>query len=642
MKTLCLTLTLAAMLGTVPVAQAQSPLGDANTSGVNSGHNAKDSIELFARATQLQQQGEWRQAMPLLEQVIVSQPDNAAALYQLGSMKSWEPSQRKPALDLLRRACESGRSDTEYCSAYAEVLSWRTEDRTSAVVVLQKLLDAHPENTPARLRLAQILSWENSSRADALAIYERGLERDPENLELLIASAEVLAWSDSTRAQAMDRYKAVLQQNPDEPRALTGKAQLLAWEGKSDEAMQLYNRVLAKDSHNPAALRGKAEILNWRGHYSEARPLAEAAAASDAGDNGARLELARADIGLHKYAAARDAIATLNGDPGPGLDETRQEIHRGLGTWMEFGFDDRREHALAYDRFAVSLSSLLAPGHRFTFEYQPTLFDAGVSGFNTNYFTAALDSEPSDKFTSHFQFGAETFNNAPVTYDGGMDLRFKPVSSVELKAAFLRQPVEESLLSRRGLDLAPFSTFQGQIQSNLGTLGLSYYNSAHKYDLSVDYTDGIYTGENLSNNRRYSIDAQIGRALRGDRPYIRLAYGVNYTSFDHDVDIQNSVIVPGFTGGYFSPTRFLLNQAVLSTSHKFNSKLRFDATGTAGVQNVETSTASFSNSQFASSFGTHLFWRFSAGNELTFGYDYLNVFNAFHRHLYGFKWRVYF
>jgi len=29
-------------------------------------------------------------------------------------------------------------------------------------------------------------------------------------------------------------------------------------------------------------------------------------------------------------------------------------------------------------------------------------------------------------------------------------------------------------------------------------------------------------------------------------------------------------------------------------------------------------------------------------NELKFGYDYLNVFNAFNRHLYEFTWRHYF
>ena len=642
MKT-CLNLFVFMLLGAAALAQSAANDESAIEQYRNQLAQQPDNYDLISRLAQkLEQQGRWRDAMPLLERLIAFEPRNSAALYQLGSMKSWEPAERKKALDLLHRACATSNNNPEYCSSYAEVLSWSIENRAEAISTFQQIVSAYPDNVSARLRLAQILSWDNASRGNALKVYKQGLQLDPRNVDLLIASAEVLSWSNNTRTEALARYNQALQQKPEDARALNGKAQLLAWKGNADEAMQLYQQVLDKDTQNPAALRGKAEILNWRAHYSEAQSLAEAAHQAAPDDNRARLELARADIGLKKYAAARTAIADVQGNPGPGFNETRQEIHRGMGTWVDFGYADRREHDLAYDRFALTLSTPLAPGHRLTFSYQPTLFDSGIQGFNTNYFSAAVDSEPSDKLATHFQFGADTINNAPVNFDGGMDLRYKPVSSTVLKFAFLRQPVEESLLSRRGVDLAPFSAFQGQVRSTLGSASVSYYNSAHKYDLSVDYTDGIYTGENLDSNRRYSVEGQIGQALHSDRPYIRLAYGVNYTSFDHDVDIQNGVIVPGFSGGYFSPTRYLLNQGIVNVSHRFSKNLNLEATGTAGVQNVETSTASFKNSQFASSFSTHLFWRITPMNELKFGYDYLNVFNAFNRHLYEFTWRHYF
>lgn len=644
MKT-CLNIFISMLLGAAAVAQPQSTVNNDAVIAQYRNQLAQqpDNSELISRLAQkLEEQGRWREAMPLLERLIAFEPQNSAALYQLGSMKSWEPGERRKALDLLRRACNTSSNNPEYCGAYAEVLSWNAENRAEAITTLQQIVSAHPENVSSRLRLAQILSWDNASRVYALKLYEQGLQFDPNNVDLLVSSAEVLSWSNATRAEALTRYDEALQQKPEDARALTGKAQLLAWKGNTDAAMRLYQKVLDKDPHNPAALRGKAEILNWRGRYSEAQSLAETAQTAAPGDDRARLELARADIGLKKYAAARDAMADVQGNPGPGFNETRQEIHRGMGTWVDLGYSDRREHDLAFDRFDLTLSTPLAPGNRLTFSYQPTLFDGRVQGFNTNYFSAAVDSEPSDKLATHFQFGSETINNAPVNFDGGMDLRFKPVSSTVLKFAFLRQPVEESLLSRRGVDLTAFNTFQGQVRSNLGSASVSYYNSTHKYDLSLDYTDGIYTGDNLDSNRRYSIEGQIGQALHSDRPYIRVAYGVNYTSFDHDADIQNGVIVPGFSGGYFSPTRYLLNQGIVNFSHRFSKSLSVEATGTAGVQNVETSAASFKNSQFASSFSTHLFWRVTPMNELKFGYDYLNVFNAFNRHLYEFTWRHYF
>lgn len=600
---------------------------------------SSDGSALLAQAAKLEAEGKWQQAVPLLEQAIQQQPKNTEALYKLGIMKSWRAENRRESLDLLARACKLSAENPEYCSAYAEVLSWNSQTRAEAVGQLSKIVAAHPEGVAARLRLAQIYSWSDETRPQALELYEQGLQRDPDNVELLVGSAEVLSWSGAGRAKAVVRYDQALQLHPNEVRALTGKAQLLAWKGLTADALALYNRALAQDPRNAAALRGKAEILNWKGRHTEARSLATAAEVASPGDDRARLEIARADIGLHQLEHARAVLADVHGNPGPGFNDTRQEVRRGLGTWMDAGITARMEHSLSYERFKLGVSMPVAPGERLSFSYRPTLYDGSVQNFNTNYFEAALDSEPSDKLTTQVQFGVETINNTPVNFDGGVDLKFKPVSSTALRVSFMRQPVEESVLSRRGLNVP---LFQGQVRANLAAAGIGYYDAAHKMDYSFEYTDGVYAGERLSSNRRYSAEAQIGKALRGDHPYIRLAYDVNYTSFDHDADLHNNVTIPGVTGGYFSPTRFLLNQGVISLSHAFNNRVNIQMNGTAGVQNVEVSGGSFSNTQFASSFNTRVFWRVTPMNELRFGYEYLNVYNAFDRNLYTFSLRHYF
>ena len=173
-------------------------------------------------------------------------------------------------------------------------------------------------------------------------------------------------------------------------------------------------------------------------------------------------------------------------------------------------------------------------------------------------------------------------------------------------------------------------------------MGISYNNAPHKLDFALDYTDGVYTGRNLDQNRRFSMDAQAGRSLHGDQPYVRIGYYGNYTSFDHDADIQTGVLLTSQTGGYFSPTRFLLNQGVLTVAHRFTKKVQWGMSGAVGAQNVEVTGSTFSNAQLASSFETHLFLRVTPTNELRFGYDYLNVFNAFERNLFRFAWRHYF
>src|SRR5579864_2681310 len=594
---------------------------------------------LAAVSNLLEGEGKWRDAVPYLEKLVSLQPGDLAAIYKLGRMKSWESDQRSEALRLLKQACEGSGHNAEYCSTYPDVLSWKAETRGEAIASYERTLAAHPESVASRLRLAQILSWSDATRPQALRVYDQGLQLDPKNTDLLLASAEVLSWRGSTRNDAIARYDRVLQQDPGNVRALDGKAQLLAWQNRSPEALDMYRRVLAKDPKNPEALRGEAEILNWKGRYGEARSLAQQARAAAPDDQGSSLELARADIGLHKFADARDALADVNGAT-PELDEARQQIHRGLGTYIELGYAHRLEHNnLDFDRFSALLSTPLNAANRLSFTYQPTLYEGPQQGFNSNYFETALDSELSDRATSHVQLGADLYENAPVNIDGGADLRYKVTPSTTLKFDFQRAALEETELSTRGEKGS--NAFQGQVRSNLADLGVSCDNSPHKFDLSLDYSDGVYTGRNIDSNRRYLIEGDAGKSLRGDKPYIRVGYDVTYLSFDHDADIQTGQPFTRMTGGYFSPTKFLLNQGVLNFSHNFTKDLQWSAVGAAGAQNVETAGSDFSRAQFASSFATHLMWRATPVNELRFGYAYLNVFNAFQRHLFQFSWRHY-
>jgi hypothetical protein len=180
--------------------------------------------------------------------------------------------------------------------------------------------------------------------------------------------------------------------------------------------------------------------------------------------------------------------------------------------------------------------------------------------------------------------------------------------------------------------------FTGQVASNLGRLAINYNNAARRFDFSLGYSDGIYTGRKLDSNRRWSVDGNVGKSL-GGTPYFRLAYGFGYSSFDFDAEAPSMPLHRA--GGYFSPTRFLLNYGALTISHKLHDRLQFEATGTAGVQNVGSTTAHFDNPQVASSFAGRLLWRISARNEARIQYDFLNVYNAFHRHQVSATWRHY-
>src|SRR5262249_10534595 len=160
----------------------------------------------------------------------------------------------------------------------------------------------------------------------------------------------------------------------------------------------------------------------------------------------------------------------VNDQTVPGLNETRQEIHRGLGTYLELGYATRRESDLEFNRPFVTLSTTATGVSRVSFSYMPTFYSVANQGFNTNYIQTTLDSGLSDRLSTHVQGGVETFDNAAINWDAALEARFKPVPSTLLKFGFQRAPIEESFLSTRGQNVAGLG-FAGQVHSNLADVG---------------------------------------------------------------------------------------------------------------------------------------------------------------------------
>jgi tetratricopeptide (TPR) repeat protein len=529
--------------------------------------------------------------------------------------------------------------NTEALEGLAEALEaaghWR-----DAMPFLSHLIEIQPNNSSRLLQLARMKSWQAETRPEALTLFTRALREDPKNEEILVSYAEVLSWSRTTRPQAQSFYEQALRQNPRNLRALDGKAQLLAWGGESDRALGLYEEVLSADPLNVDALRGKAEILNWRGRHEEARALVARARRIAPEDERTITELARADYGLHHYEEARQEMAQV-GTPGPETQDLQRGISQALGTYVELGYGLRRNRQrLDYDQMEALVSTRLGASNRIGLLYQPTFFRTQQQDFHSNYFALMLDSEPSEKLTTHAEIDGEQYFGAPAQADGTFDLRYRLRPSFQFEAKAQREIVDDSLLSTRGELVG--GLFLGQVRSNLGMVGGSYSNREKNYDASLSYSDGTYTGRNLNSNRRWSLDANIGKSLHSYHPYVRIAYGMTYLSFDHDMDFQPGAAPSRITGGYFSPTRYLLNSGQIFVSHNLGRRVRWDVAGTLGVQNSETTFSSFSKAQFASTFSAHLIWTVNSKNEFRTGYDFLDVYNAFHRHLFRVSWRHYF
>jgi Flp pilus assembly protein TadD len=554
---------------------------------------------------------------------------------------SWTDNGGPKALPSLQHASELQPSNSQWAYDYADVLARGSEHRAQALQVLRSIVERDPKFMPAITRLAEILSWSGSSRAESAKLYQQGLAIEPRNLELLDGYAEMLSWDHDTRPQAELEFSRALEVRPNDPRALVGKAQLLSWSGRSDEALTMYDSVLRTDPHHPTALRGRAEILNWKGRYSEARELLLQARNADPQDATISLELARSEAGLGHFAYARSLLREIATGSGAEGEDVRQVVSHALGTWVEVGYFGRRNRRnLDYDRAMLLVSTPLNNSNRFTFGYKPTFWSTKGGDFDSHYFLGSLDSQLSEHVTTHAQVGVEDFPAYTTQVDVGGDFNWRINPSWVLDGGFQRSPVEESMLSTRGITFGGVAL--GRARSNLAHIGFGYASQHGHWDMSAHYSDGTFTGENIDSNRRYGIDLDLGKMIRSDKPYLRLSYGVSYMSFDHDADFLPGGAPPQLVGGYFSPTNYLLNYGGLGSSFRFGNKVEWKSSGTLGVQNVETTTSDFGHASFAATFNSNLLWRASAGNEIRLGYDFLNVYSAFRRHLVSVSWRHYF
>jgi tetratricopeptide (TPR) repeat protein len=596
----------------------------------------EDAGRLAARVDKLEAEGRWREAIEPLQQLVALRPNDAARLDQLGKWRSWQTGWREDALRMLKKACDLVPSDAKYCTDYAEVLSWRSETRTEAIAELRRILSQAPSYGPAVIRLATILSWNRTTIAEGRTMLDSALRNEPNNAALLVAYADVLASSGGTRKQAIEEYDRALRIEPNNGHALTGKAQQLAWSGQSKEAMTLYDQALAADPSNTSALRGKAEILNWRGEYEQASALLRRALEIAPDDPSISAELARSQLKLKRYKAAQDAAAHFSTDPD--YQSVREAVARATGSWSEVGVAFRRNRRnLDFNRLNVTVSSPMGLDNRLTIQYSPTLYSTQAGDFNSNSYGLDFDSRLNDKLHMNVTAGADTYPGMSAEATAGAQFRYRVNSSWEFKFGGERTPVDESYLSLRGVDVAGLEF--GQVSANLANVGVNYNNVKHGYDLSVGYSDGAFTGRELDANRRWSVDANAGKSL-GGAPYLRIGYGVTYTSFDYDA--SDPLASTTQFGDYFSPQEYLLNYGSLTVSHKVSEKFEFEATGTAGAQNAESATTKFGDVQFASSFTGRMLWRIRPADEIRIQYGFLNVYNAFHRHAPMISYRHYF
>ena len=478
---------------------------------------------------------------------------------------------------------------------------------------------------------------------EALPYLQRLVRLRPNDAARLTQYAEMLSWSSGTRARARDLFGQALKADPTNLRARVALAELDSWSGRTGAALDGFAAVLAADPANVAALRGMAEVRAWSGDFLAARDLALRALKQDPANPYALLTLARADVGLGREDEALDALGKIPaGANYEDFDQVRGDALRGSSWWAEAGFSWRDDRSgLTVDRPAAAVSSPVGGRGRATVWFNPTFFRGPEGNFHSNRLGVAFDAR-NDSWRVHAEADGERYAaGVPTAADGAIDVRYRGRGPIALAAGFRREAVEDTLVSTRGAD--NFGEFVGQVRSNLAYASASYANIRSHIDATAKVGGGAYTGHGLDANARWSVGGGAGITLRGSRPYVRIGYAVDYLSFGFDASARPFAPAQRRNGGYFSPTKFLTNIATGHVGYRLgHDRGEWFVEGSAGTQNVETTSQRFGDVQFAGTFATGLVWHPGSMNEVRLEYRYLNVFNAFRRNTAAVAFRRYF
>ncbi|GAA3764805.1 tetratricopeptide repeat protein [Terriglobus aquaticus] len=305
---LCLAVPLSA------AAQWQLPPGTSSSADDSSrqANPTSGANGTIATAEKRMEAQDWSGAIQVLRPLVVREPNNAHAQYDLGFAldNGGDAAGAKAAYEAAAKA------DPTLVSARVSLglLLARQGDAAAAARWLREAtaLPDEAASRPARAQAERALarldlhSAPEHARDELLAAIRLSSEQR-DDIELGGEIAEALQ-DDAAAEQA---YARVLAASPADPDATAAYARVSLREGKIDQADQALQRGLAGHPDNPSLLAGRADLLLRGKKFDEAIPILERLHAADPANEATTLLLARAYVAAGTPDRANELFAAL-------------------------------------------------------------------------------------------------------------------------------------------------------------------------------------------------------------------------------------------------------------------------------------------------------------------------------------------
>jgi tetratricopeptide (TPR) repeat protein len=226
-----------------------------------------DTATLTHRAELEFIRGEHDQALETVEQVLIREPDQTAALVLAGDA-SFAMQQFDQALDYYRRV-PAGSSKAEIHAQFrcGRIEMHHTGNAGAAESDFRAALKHDPENRNGLFQLASLLGIQ-ARRSEAVPIVLRLFRQGVFNADFL-----ALLESESGALFNIDELQRYQNATPESPSVLVG----LAWHdrnsGRNEQALELLSRVVRAKPHFAEARIAMADLLWESGRFDELRSL---------------------------------------------------------------------------------------------------------------------------------------------------------------------------------------------------------------------------------------------------------------------------------------------------------------------------------------------------------------------------------
>ena len=248
---------------------------------------------------------DYSRALPLLESLLKSMPDDPQVMFMLGSVHM---AQRRyvQATDLLEKAAaRTGAPQMNRALAFSQIGLGRNESGLSS---LEKAFSANPADMRSGMALSQLYIRQGKTQK-ALQIAETMIRRDPGNLSALnfLGSLKVV---NGDRSGARSAFLQVLEKDPEFRPAILGLVRLDSGERRFDDARKRLDVLLGRQHDDHEALYEYGLLERRAGRMAEALKRMQKAADVQRRDVRPALALIDFHLSLRESAQALEVAKT--------------------------------------------------------------------------------------------------------------------------------------------------------------------------------------------------------------------------------------------------------------------------------------------------------------------------------------------